>query len=226
MAYSLPTCRTHILSIMRKRWTFSDKECPQARFSVTWSQFYSPSWVRFQRQIAESRKVVERTVYQPYMDVGTMVKKGTAPPSLARDLITSENEDPKFQNRATWAVSAIYGAGTETTSGTVLTCILAMAIYPQFQKRAQEEIDNVVGPDRQPCGADMVQLPFTKALIKETLRFLNISLAIPRRTAEDDIYNGFFVPKDTIVFPNIWRAQVPHIYHVLTCFQGNFSRYR
>ncbi|KAF7331084.1 O-methylsterigmatocystin oxidoreductase [Mycena venus] len=152
---------------------------------------YSPSWVPFQRRIAESKKVIERT--------------GMAPPSLAKDLIMSGNDESYFQNRATWAVSSMYGAGTETTSATVQTFVLAMALYPNVQKRAQDEIDTVVGLDRMPVIADMPQLPFIQALIKETLRWHPpVPLSIPHRTTQDDIYEGFFIPKDTIVFPNIW----------------------
>ncbi|KAJ6573811.1 cytochrome P450 [Mycena vulgaris] len=166
---------------------------------------YSPSWVPFQRQIRQSKKVIERTVYQPYRDVKKLAESGTAPPSLARDLITSGNTEPEFEHRATWAVSTMYGAGTETTAGTVHTFILAMALNPMVQKRAQTEIDNIIGTDRIPVIADMDQLPYLRALIKETLRWHPpVPLSIPRRTAKDDIYNGFFIPKDTIILPNIW----------------------
>jgi cytochrome P450 len=43
-------------------------------------------------------------------------------------------------------------------------------MYPEFQKRAQEELEKVVG-DRMPVIADMPKLPFIRAIIKETLRW-------------------------------------------------------
>lgn len=70
---------------------------------------YSPSWVPFQRRIAEAKKVIDRTVYQPYEDVKKLVVQGMAPPSLAKELLMSGNDEPRFQNRATWAVSSMYG---------------------------------------------------------------------------------------------------------------------
>ncbi|KAF8173842.1 cytochrome P450 [Mycena galopus ATCC 62051] len=166
---------------------------------------YSPSWVPFQRRISQGKKVIERTVYEPYEDVRKLSVIGMAPPSLANDLITSGNDENQFQRRATWAVSTIYGAGTETTSATVQTAVLALALHPAVQKRAQDEIDAVVGVERMPTIEDMPRLPFVRALIKETLRWHPpVPLSLPHRTAEDDVYKGFFIPKDTIIFPNIW----------------------
>ncbi|KAJ7291647.1 cytochrome P450 [Mycena rebaudengoi] len=162
---------------------------------------YSPSWVPFQRRIAKSKIVIHRTVYQPYEDIKKLVAEGTAPPSVTRDLITSENNDPL----AVWTVSNIYAAGTETTAGAVQSFVLAMALNPQVQKRAQDEIDKIVGVDRIPTIADMADLPYIRAVMKETLRWHpSVPLSLPRRTAQDDIYNGFFIPKNTMVLPNIW----------------------
>ncbi|KAJ7291720.1 cytochrome P450, partial [Mycena rebaudengoi] len=155
---------------------------------------YSPSWVLFQRRIAKSKIVIHRTVYQPYEDIKKLVAEGTAPPSLTRDLITSGNNDPL----AIWTVSNIYVAGTETTASAVQSFVLAMALNPQVQKRAQDEIDTMVGVDRMPTIADMADVPYVRG--DSALA----SFSIPRRTAKDDIYNGFFIPKNTMVLPNIW----------------------
>ncbi|KAJ7491280.1 cytochrome P450 [Mycena latifolia] len=162
------------------------------------------SWVPFQHRIAEAKKIIRRTVYQPYKDVQKLVVQGIAPPSISKDLIVSGNyNSQQLEDRAAWAVSSMYGGNK--TSSTVQTFVLAMALNPAVQKKAQDEIDAVVGVGRMPIIADMPRFPFTHALIKETLRWHPpVPLSIPHRTAEDDIYKGLFIPKDTIVFPNIW----------------------
>ena len=48
---------------------------------------------------------------------------------------------------------------------------LAMALYPEVQKKAQAEIDAVVGPDRLPEFEDRPSLPYIDAVIKELLRW-------------------------------------------------------
>ena len=51
------------------------------------------------------------------------------------------------------------------------TFILAMILHPDIQKRAQVEVDRIVGDERLPSFADRGQLPFIEAIIKECLRW-------------------------------------------------------
>ena len=53
----------------------------------------------------------------------------------------------------------------------ILTFILAMTLHPDIQKRAQEEIDAVVGTSRLPEFEDQERLPFIANLLLETLRW-------------------------------------------------------
>jgi cytochrome P450 len=46
-----------------------------------------------------------------------------------------------------------------------------MVLHPDAQRRAQMEIDNVVGTDRLPDFHDEKSLPYVSALIKEVLRW-------------------------------------------------------
>ena len=44
-------------------------------------------------------------------------------------------------------------------------------MYPETQRKAQAEIDRVVGTDRFPTLADQPNLPYTDALVKEVFRW-------------------------------------------------------
>ena len=46
-----------------------------------------------------------------------------------------------------------------------------MMVYPKVQRRAQEEIDRVIGSDRLPTFADRGSLPYVEAVAKELLRW-------------------------------------------------------
>jgi cytochrome P450 len=46
-----------------------------------------------------------------------------------------------------------------------------MILFPDVQKKAQAEIDAVVGPDRLPSFADRDSPPYTDALVKEVHRW-------------------------------------------------------
>ena len=100
-----------------------------------------------------------------------------------------------------------------------------MALYPEVQQRAQEEIDRVVGSDRLPALEDRVTLPYVEAVLLECLRFHPMAptgmnhlviihyscasfnfppLAVPHSLREDDVYNGYHIPAGSIVFTNLW----------------------
>lgn len=44
-------------------------------------------------------------------------------------------------------------------------------MYPDAQKKAQAEIDSVIGPDRIPSYEDKESLPYVDALTSEVLRY-------------------------------------------------------
>ena len=50
-----------------------------------------------------------------------------------------------------------------------------MMTYPEIQRRAQAQLDAVVGPDRLPTLNDRSQLPYIDALLKEVLRFTPVT---------------------------------------------------
>ncbi|KAF8754705.1 cytochrome P450 [Rhizoctonia solani] len=61
--------------------------------------------------------------------------------------------------------------GSDTTSSWVQSLILALAAFPEAQKKAQDEIDKVVGADRLPTPDDFSELPYIQAVIKEVHRW-------------------------------------------------------
>ena len=82
-----------------------------------------------------------------------------------------------------------------------------MSLYPDVQKKAQAELDLVVGPDRLPTRDDMPNLPYINAVVKEALRWQNVlPISIPHQTSEDIIYDEYFIPSGTLIIPSTWYA--------------------
>ena len=74
-----------------------------------------------------------------------------------------------------------------------------MATHPEVQRKAQAELDAVVGPHRLPDMADRDALPYLNAILKETMRWHTaVPLGLFHMSTADDEYNGYFIPNGTI----------------------------
>ncbi|KAL5364603.1 cytochrome P450 [Aspergillus floccosus] len=91
-------------------------------------------------------------------------------------------------------------AGVDTTWTQMQIFILAMVRYPDVVRKAQEEIDRVVGSARLPDIDDKPNLPYLLALLEETLRWRSLTpMGIPHAVMEDDEYGGYRIPKGATV---------------------------
>lgn len=77
-----------------------------------------------------------------------------------------------------------------------------MALHPEVQAKAHTELHGEVGPDRLPNFDDLPRLPYIRAIVMETLRWMPVTpFGMPHRLMEDDVYKGYHVPKGAIVVP-------------------------
>ena len=80
-----------------------------------------------------------------------------------------------------------------STTGIFLYLI---AKNPHVQRKAQEEIDRVVGNGRLPDLNDRPDLPYIEAVYRESLRCQPpLGIGIPHSLVEDDVVDGYFLPK-------------------------------
>ncbi|KAI0819582.1 CyP450 monooxygenase [Trametes gibbosa] len=112
------------------------------------------------------------------------------------------------------ALLGTYMAGSDTTTASLRSFFLAMAMTPGVQKKAQAELDTVIGRSRLPNLDDRDSLPYIHAVIKELTRWNVVGpIGLPRRCLEDDIYDGYRIPKGSIVIANIWAfSRDPNYY--------------
>jgi len=89
-----------------------------------------------------------------------------------------------------------------------------MVLNPDVVKKAQEELDRVVGKEHLPDCSDKENLPYIDALVKELLRWSPpLPVSVPRRSTQDDVYGGYFIPAGATVLENIWAVfRDPEIY--------------
>ncbi|PIK51743.1 putative cytochrome P450 2U1 [Apostichopus japonicus] len=106
-------------------------------------------------------------------------------------------EEVIFKPEQAWrAIMEIFGGGTDTTTNTLLYGILLTALNTEVQDKVQEEIDRVIGPDRQPCCEDRTNMPYTDAVLMEIQRFRPVAvIAPPHGVFQDTQLAGYNIPK-------------------------------
>ncbi|XP_025778118.1 cytochrome P450 2U1 [Puma concolor] len=115
---------------------------------------------------------------------------------------SSFNEDYLF-----YIIGDLFIAGTDTTTNSLLWCLLYMSLNPDIQEKVQEEIERVIGADRVPSLTDKAQMPYTEATIMEVQRLtVVVPLAIPHMTSEKTVLQGYTIPKGTMILPNLWSV--------------------
>ncbi|KAG4422156.1 hypothetical protein IFR04_004662 [Cadophora malorum] len=100
----------------------------------------------------------------------------------------------------------LFGAGSDTSSSTLVTFVLACCAFPEVLPKAWEELDRVVGPNRSPSMDDEPNLPYIKAFVKEVFRWRSVAIigGQPHAPIQDDEYKGWHIPKGTWVQGNVW----------------------
>ncbi|KAF8191490.1 cytochrome P450 [Mycena galopus ATCC 62051] len=140
-------------------------------------------------------------------DAKELERSGSLPHCFAAHLIDKPRD--LSEKESAWLAGQMFGAGAGTTAGAILVFVLAMTLYPSVMRTAQAELDEVVGTERMPAFSDRANLPYIEALTKEVLRWRPVGpIGIPRRAMKDDWYNGYFIPKGTIVISNIWDPEL------------------
>ncbi|KAK2460238.1 hypothetical protein APHAL10511_007627 [Amanita phalloides] len=173
---------------------------------------FIPTWVpgaSTQRRAAEVKEMFWTFRDRSFELVMRNLLAGTAKESTLTRLLERRLKDKNTmvedEEELKDAISGVYFASTETIQATQLVFIMAMAMHPAAQRRAQAEIYRVVGVDRLPTYDDRPSLSYIDALLRETLRLMPVvPLAVPHVTSKDDVYKGFFIPKGTLVLPNLW----------------------
>lgn len=176
---------------------------------------YLPEWLpgaSFKKISRAWKKSVEGTAYMPYQFVQRKMAASCHRQSYVSRLVEQCKKEskngylsPEDEHAITWTAANLYAAGADTTVVTMTAFTLAMILFPKVQRKAQEEIDRVVGTDRLPGFEDRERLPYINALVKEAIRWWSVTpLGFTHTVGEDMEYNGYFIPKGAYLLPAIW----------------------
>ncbi|EJF60322.1 cytochrome P450, partial [Dichomitus squalens LYAD-421 SS1] len=172
---------------------------------------YLPSWLPglgFKKQALQWRKDLDDLASIPFNAVKAALAAEDAPDSYVASHLRSHTSKPNTdtsEEEIMWSAASLYTGGSDTTIAGLTAFVLLMCLHRDAQKRAQEEIDKVVGSDRLPTFADMADLVYVGACVKETLRYWTVApLGLPHRAMEDAQYHDYDIPAGSTVLANIW----------------------
>ncbi|KAH9912858.1 cytochrome P450 [Epithele typhae] len=171
-------------------------------------QHLPSSFVPVQRKFAKWRGALERMTTLPFAQ---FMSQEIKPECVLNDMLAVVDKgakaDLEAQGLARDVAAVVFSAGVDTTASTMKSFFLAMVLYPEVQKKAQAELDAVVGPTRLPDFSDRPSLVYINAIIREMYRWMPVPpIAVPHLTTEDEEFGGHFIPKGTLLVPNVWAA--------------------
>ncbi|KAK7048546.1 putative cytochrome P450 [Favolaschia claudopus] len=162
-------------------------------------------WAKWKRQCLQLR-TMQRALYGALLgETEDRLRRGEANGSYMEVLLGREKELNMDEDMKLYLGATMLEAGSDTTSIWFQTFFLVLAAHPEAQKKAQAEIDRVVGEDRMPVPSDLENMPYVRALILELHRYRpNNPLSIPHATEAPREYNGYFIPPKTMLIVNLW----------------------
>jgi cytochrome P450 len=169
-----------------------------------------PDFLLPTRKKAKDLHRVEKELYlKHWLAAKTAIKNEKIRPCFCEGMAEAQKAENFSDDQAAYISGTLLEAGSDTTSSTLYAFVLAMLLYPDIQKKAQEEIDKVTG-ERLPTMEDAQALQYIRACIKETLRWMPTTIlgAVPHAVTKDDEYMGYLIPKGAGVMNNVWAIHM------------------
>ncbi|KAA8516652.1 hypothetical protein F0562_016842 [Nyssa sinensis] len=99
----------------------------------------------------------------------------------------------------------MFTAGTDTTTSTLEWAMAELLHNPKTQHKVQAELRSVIGPNQKLGEKDIENLPYLKAVIKETLRLHPpLPFLVPHMAMNSCNMLGYYIPKETQILVNVW----------------------
>ncbi|EIM81953.1 cytochrome P450 [Stereum hirsutum FP-91666 SS1] len=185
---------------------FASTMVPGKYLVESWpSLLWLPKPLQWFRKPMEFRGALNTALYTRLLqDVKVKMEAGAARPCLSALLWESGPSSGLSETEMAYFTAMPFAAGTSTTFGSMELFLMSAILHPQCVKKAQAELDAVVGRSRMPTFDDESSLLYVQAMIKESLRWRVVApIGLAHATTEDDVYMGYKIPKGSTVWGNI-----------------------
>nr|BAC44836.1 cytochrome P-450 [Lithospermum erythrorhizon] len=133
------------------------------------------------------------------------IKSGNTKQHFVDALLTLQKQYDISEDTIIGLLWDMIAAGMDTATISTEWAMAELVRNPRVQRKAQEELDRVVGPDRIMTEADVPKLPYLQCIVKESLRLHPPTpLMLPHRASANVKIGGYDIPKGSIVHVNVW----------------------
>lgn len=160
-----------------------------------------PNWLAPWKRHADKLHDFEAAVYTRNLEKGKQAEGW----NWTKQILGMKESQGIQPLELAYGVGIVYEAASDTTTMSLEVFILAALTHPEFLKKAQAELDEVIGDERLPEFDDKMRLPYVQAVVNEVLRWRPVSAGgIPHAVIQDDEFLGYRIPKGATVIGNHW----------------------
>ena len=191
---------------------------PTAYYPIKLYQYYhTESYRRFVTSFERIHEITEELIMQKR---NSDIKNQTVPSDINESSLLEYLLGIFSENDVLTCVIDLLIAGADTTSSTMLWILYELGRYPDKQAILFKEISATL-PDPNTVPYKQLQnMPYLKAVVKETLRLHPVVPDLRRIVQEDINLSGYDIPSGTTVFmPNYVLSYDPDTFHNPGLFQ-------
>jgi len=123
----------------------------------------------------------------------------------AEDDPTSHFHRGRGTNHMESMIMNLFVTAAEAINNTMNWALLYLALNPEVQEKLAQEISEVLYPNELPTLDDITRMPYTKAVMQETLRIATTSPFSNFQASTRDVeFKGYRIPKGTMVIANLY----------------------
>ncbi|XP_002979994.2 cytochrome P450 71A1 [Selaginella moellendorffii] len=165
---------------------------------------FVPAWLRWiDWNIPHARKLVakQEKFFEKIIQEHKSSQK-SRPVMDFMDILLQHQED---EEAAKATFMELLAAGTDTSACTTEWALLELLNNPEIMRKAQEELDTVVGRDRMVTESDLHKLLYLEDIVKETFRFHPPGPLLPRMSTQACVLGeSFDIPKGATTIINFY----------------------
>ncbi|XP_018973377.1 steroid 21-hydroxylase isoform X2 [Cyprinus carpio] len=197
----LQVCLNEIVSLWGSPWISALDSFPLLR------KLPNPPFSRLMKEVARRDELIGKHIEE--FKKSDCKEGGTVTSSLLQSLKSPQggaNQITLTDTHVHMTTVDLLIGGTETTAALLNWTVAFLLHRPEVQNKVYEELCGVLDV-RYPQYSDRHRLPYLCALINEMLRLRPVApLAVPHRAIRNSSIAGHFIPKNTIIIPNLYGA--------------------